>query len=98
MTAFVNPIKPRGGVGYGEALSRIKTWTRAALTEGEPQISVNELACAEPGCPPRETVVLVMCSDSTVWKLRIHKGMTDVTHGDVLQAIRSPEPVKRAST
>jgi hypothetical protein len=96
MNAFVNPIKPRGGVGYGEALSRIKAWTRAALTEGEPTISITELACAEPGCPPRETVVLVMWSDATVWKLRIHKGMTDVTHSDVLHAIQSPEAVKRA--
>ena len=96
MTTFVNPIKPRGGAGYGEALSRIKAWMRAAITEGEPTISVTELTCAEPGCPPRETVVLVMWTDGTVWKLRIHKSMTDVTSMDVLHATQSPEPVKRA--
>jgi hypothetical protein len=100
MTTFVNPIKPRGGTGYGEALSRIKAWTRAAIAEGEgkgePAISVTELACAEPGCPPRETVVLVMWTDGIVWKLRIHKSMTDVTTDDVRHAIQSPEPIKRA--
>jgi hypothetical protein len=96
MTTFVNPIKPRGGAGYGEALSRIKVWTRAAITEGEPTISVTELACAEPGCPPRETVILVMWTDAAACKLRIHKSMADVSHDDVLDALRAPEPVKRA--
>ncbi len=97
MTTFVNPIKPRGGTGYGEALSRIKGWTKAAIAEGEaePAISVTELACAEPGCPPRETIVLVMWADGRVWKLRIHKSMMDVMNDDVLHAIQSPEPVKR---
>lgn len=95
MTAFVNPIKPRGGSGYREALNRIRAWTRAGLTEGEPTMSVTELACAEPGCPPRETVVLVMCADAVVWKLRIHKRMTDVTNDDVRRALQSPELVKR---
>jgi hypothetical protein len=98
MTTFVNPIKPRGGPGYGEALSRIRVWTKAAIPDGEPTISVTELACAEPGCPPRETVILVMWADSAAWKLRIHKSMTDVTNDDVLHAIRSPELVSRAGT
>jgi hypothetical protein len=96
MTSFINPIKPRGGAGYGEALSRIKAWTRDAITAGEPTISVTELACAEPGCPPRETVILVMWTDAAAWKLRIHKSMADVSQDDVLEALHAPEPETRA--
>jgi hypothetical protein len=96
MTTFINPIKPRGGAGYGEALSRIKAWTKAAIADGEPTISVTELACPEPGCPPRETIILVMWADTAAWKLRIHKSMADVTRDDVLDALRTREPVKRA--
>ncbi len=96
MTTFVNPIKPRSRAGYGEALSRIKAWTRAALTDGAPTISVTELACAEPGCPPRETVILVLWDDAAAWKLRVHKSMPDVTCDDVLGALRTPEPLKRS--
>jgi hypothetical protein len=96
MTGFVNPIKPRGGASYAEALSRIRAWTKAAIADGEPTISVTELACAEPGCPPRETVILVMWADAAAWKIRIHKSMADVTHDDVIGALHAAEPVKRA--
>jgi hypothetical protein len=96
MNSFVNPIKPRGGASYSEALPRIKAWTKAAIPDAEATISVNELACVEPGCPPRETVILVMWAEATVWKLCIHKSMIDVTKDDVLVAVQAPELITRA--
>jgi hypothetical protein len=92
MTAFVNPLR-RGGSGYAEALTRIRAWTRAALPDGDPVISVTELACAEPGCPPRETVVLVMWSAAPAQKIRIHKAMVDVMEADVIAAIAMAETI-----
>lgn len=97
MTSFVNPLKPRGGAGYGEALSRIRAWTRARLPEGDPVISVNELACAEPGCPPRETSILVMWSGQPAWKLRVHQAMTDVREEDIVAALSDVETVEAKS-
>ncbi len=95
MTGFINPIKPRGGASYAEALSRIRRWVKEAIPPGEPTISVTELACAEPGCPPRETIILVMWADEPAWKLRIHKSMPDVTADDVALSLRSPERVQQ---
>ena len=42
----------------GAALERVRGWTRARFELGDDiAVMVNELACALPGCPPRETVV-----------------------------------------
>lgn len=96
MTSFVNPLKPRSTPAYAAALARIRAWTSAQLPPGDPIISVTELACAEPGCPPRETVILVMWDDASAWKLRIHKSMADVTDDDVRGALGAPEHVERS--
>jgi hypothetical protein len=98
MAGFSNPFKPRGGAGYAQALQRIRGWTTAtlsstALPAGDPVISITELACAEPGCPPRETVILVMWPDAPAWKLRIHRAMPDVEEGDVRAAMDAREDV-----
>jgi hypothetical protein len=97
MSTFINPFKPRGGAGYAQALSQIKSWTREVISHDEPTISVTELACAEPGCPPRETVILVFWPEAGASKLRIHKSMTDVTYDDVSGAFQAAEPVKMAT-
>ncbi|MDX2203372.1 MAG: nitrate reductase [Hyphomicrobiaceae bacterium] len=98
MAAFVNPIRPRGGATYSEALSRIRAWTRAHGPTREATISVTELACPEPGCPPRETVILVMRPEAPTWKLRVHKPMPDVNETDVIAALRAAETIDSSQT
>jgi hypothetical protein len=93
MSGFDNPFKPRGGAGYLVALQRIRAWTRTALPPGDPVISINELACAEPGCPPRETVILVMWPEAPAWKLRVHKAMLDVEESDIALSMQSVEQI-----
>ena len=92
--SFINPFKPRGGASYADALTRIRAWTKAAVPAGNPVISINELACAEPGCPPRETVILVMWPDTPAWKLRVHHAMTDVQESDVIAALTTVETIE----
>src|SRR5690606_29663987 len=48
-------------------------------------VSVSELACHVPGCPPKETVILVMHGTETV-QASVHKPMKDVTENDVAHA------------
>lgn len=98
MTTFVNPIRPRGGATYSEALSRIRAWTRAHGLAHEATISVTELACPEPGCPPRETVILVMWPAAPTWKLCVHKAMPDVNETDVVAALRAAETIDSSNT
>lgn len=87
MTGFDNPIAPKRGGGYSAFIGRIREWTREVLAQNEATlVSVNELACPEPGCPPRETVILVMPEGAAPIRARIHKAMAEVTADDVRAA------------
>jgi hypothetical protein len=52
-------------------LLTLKQWTRDILGLGEDDIiTINELACRDPGCPVLETIVAVFAEGSTLrWKL-----------------------------
>ena len=72
-------------------IGRIKAWTRAALALGpDVALSVTELACGEPGCPPRETVVLVMPAGCRASKYTIHKAIADVVEDDIRACASQP--------
>lgn len=82
---FVNPLARRAG-GVVEQARAIKQWTRARLAlPDDAVVSVNELACHLPGCPPEETVVLVM-RDGRTMQVSIHKAMRHVTEDDIAEA------------
>ncbi len=49
-------------------------------------VSVNELACHLPGCPPKETVVLVMQGPGPTMQASIHKPMKDIVVEDIASA------------
>ncbi|CAN3131051.1 Nitrate reductase [Mycobacterium sp. smrl_JER01] len=53
----------------GSHLGLLKGIVRATLALGESDaIVVQQLACAEPGCPPVETVVAVLAAPRRTWK------------------------------
>lgn len=57
--------------GLAQAASRAKALLRPALALSEVDaLSVNEIACADPGCPDVETVVLVMRAGEPTRALR----------------------------
>lgn len=87
-SAFVNPLQRRAP-GVVEQARAIKQWAREtlALTD-DTVVSVNELACHLPGCPPRETVILVMNAVETV-QASIHKALAEVNEADVAAAVWS---------
>lgn len=73
------------------AIGRIKAWTRVALAlPAETTLSVTELACAEPGCPPRETVILVMPAGGRAMKYSVHKALADVVEDDIRACADGP--------
>jgi hypothetical protein len=77
--------------GVTGASSRIKAWMRGALSLGPDVIlSVTELSCAEVGCPPRETVILVLPAGCRAMKYSVHKGLADVVEEDILACIATP--------
>lgn len=81
--AFLNPLQRRAP-GLIEQARAIKQWTRACLGLAEETVvSVNELACHLPGCPPKETVILVMTAERTL-QASIHKALTEVAESDIV--------------
>lgn len=71
------------------ATAAIKNWTRTALgIGGETAISINELACSEPDCPPQETVVLILKSGAPAMRLSIHKAIVDICEQDIVDVCK----------
>jgi hypothetical protein len=63
----------------------IKTWVAARFGLGEADlVTVAELACHEPGCPPVETVIAVHGADGGRRDWRIHKPLAEIAEADVL--------------
>lgn len=86
--AFHNPLA-RGTSSIITKARTIKQWARQLLSiPDDAVVSVNEISCALPDCPPRETVILVMCGSNTI-QVSIHKAMADVTAHDVSAAFRT---------
>ncbi|MEM1427866.1 MAG: hypothetical protein AAGG09_00235 [Pseudomonadota bacterium] len=67
-----------------DAVARLKALIveRFALPETT-MVSVAELRCHEPGCPPVETVVTARGDDGTVEDWRIAKPLSDIAADDV---------------
>jgi hypothetical protein len=70
--------------GHLQAVEQVKAWTRERF--GLPQeaaILVAELACALPGCPPLETVVVFWTTEETRYRFKLFKSVTQVANDDL---------------
>ena len=71
-----------------QAVQQVKDWTRAALrAPDDTAFAVNEIVCADPGCPGIETVVLVMEPGAKTRAYKIPKPLDEVTEQDIGQAL-----------
>jgi len=73
------------------AIRRVK----ACITEvldlpGTTTLTVAELACHEPDCPPIETVVTLHDADGQRRTWRLHTPVAEITVADVAGAMRGP--------
>ena len=60
----------------------IKQWIYQALQiDDEISISLSQLQCTEPGCPPIETVINVMTNP--VQQYKIHKPIAEIEYTDI---------------
>jgi hypothetical protein len=83
------------------ARARERASARQSLTEQvrrvlalaqEDAVSVNEIACADPGCPDTETVILLMRAGQPTRALKIGKPIEAVTDADIGVAEREASP------
>jgi hypothetical protein len=76
-----------------EAVARLKRWVSAMMGLDErDHVSVAEIACHEPGCPDRETVVTADLADRRRFVLRFPGAVGEVTEAQVL-SLRGKVPV-----
>ena len=67
-----------------EDIQQIKDWTHQILDiDSEILISINQLQCHEPNCPPVETVIVIMTSPPQQYK--IHKPLSEIAKLDIEQ-------------
>jgi hypothetical protein len=73
-----------------ESLNRVREWTRNrfALPE-QASIVVAEMACAVPGCPPRETVIVFWIDDRR-HHIKLFKPVVEVHEEDLPPAWLMP--------
>jgi hypothetical protein len=63
-------------------IQQIKSWVYRILeVDSGISLSISQLACKEPGCPPIETVIAVM--STPVKQYKIHKAVNDIDEIDI---------------
>ncbi len=71
-----------------EKLRQLKTWVYEALDlPTDVPVSISQLQCHEPGCPPIETVIAVMSQLPQTYK--IHAAVEAIAKSDVEQAVKA---------
>ena len=67
-----------------EQIQQIKAWMYEIMSlDKDILISINQLQCREPGCPPLETIIAVMKNPPEQYK--IHKPVAQITEVDIKQ-------------
>ncbi|MEO0014228.1 MAG: hypothetical protein RLZZ535_2617 [Cyanobacteriota bacterium] len=65
-------------------VKQVKTWIAEILNLDEQiAISLNQLTCREPSCPPIETVIVIMEQPPKQYK--IHKSIAEIEQSDIYQ-------------
>jgi hypothetical protein len=85
----MNLFKQPRSTAKPEDIQQLKTWTQEILNlPADVPISISQLQCHEPGCPPIETVIAVMTQPTQTFK--IHAAAGEITRDQVGQAIEHP--------
>jgi len=65
-----------------EKIRAVKDWVYRILeVDSSISISISQLACREPGCPPIETVIAIL--STPVQQHKIHKAVNDIDETDI---------------
>ncbi|MBT9317866.1 hypothetical protein [Leptothoe spongobia] len=72
-------------------LQQLKAWVYQTLSldESSTPVSISQLTCTEPGCPPLETVIAVMTQPPKTYK--IHQPAVEIEKDDIVQALNAKD-------
>jgi hypothetical protein len=69
-------------------VKQLKTWIDELLRlDSEITVSISQLQCREPGCPPIETSVTILTQ--SIQQVKIHKAIAQIEKSDLVQAFNS---------
>lgn len=71
--------------------ARVKALVADLVGPTDVTVLVTELECAEPGCPPVETVIALRGVDGSI-QYKIHKPVAEVSIDDVRSALDGSAP------
>ncbi|MEM9907412.1 MAG: hypothetical protein AAF921_20560 [Cyanobacteria bacterium P01_D01_bin.44] len=67
-------------------LQQLKAWVYEALAlDAAVPVSISQLKCTEPGCPPLETVIAVMTQPPQTYK--IHRPAAEIEQADIANVL-----------
>ena len=66
-------------------LVQVKSWVYQTFDLSEDiSVMITELQCTEEGCPPIETVIVIMETPGKPRQYKIHKPLSDVNQADIV--------------
>lgn len=69
-------------------VQQLKTWIDELLKlDREITVSISQLQCKEPGCPPIETVITILTQP--VQQFKIHKAIAEIERSDLIQSFQT---------
>jgi hypothetical protein len=69
-------------------VQQLKTWIYELLKlDQEITVSISQLQCKEPGCPPIETAITVLSKPTQQFK--VHKAIDEIAQADLMQALQA---------
>ncbi len=72
------------------AAARVRAWVERVL--GDPDdvtVSITQLSCREPGCPPLETCIGLLRHHGPSTAVTIHRAVADLTEEEVTRTVRA---------
>ena len=70
---------------------RVRVLAQAKLGPDE-RVTVTEIACREPGCPPVETMLMIFSDTQATRSISIPKPVGKVKDDDIREALRRAKP------
>ncbi|MFN4128747.1 MAG: hypothetical protein ACK4GC_02870 [Paracoccaceae bacterium] len=78
---MIRGLRKPGGTPDAARVARL---VRDGLTlPPETVVSVTELMCQVPGCPPVETLAMIWDKDATAYRLRVFRPLAEVVAADI---------------
>lgn len=81
---FGKPRKPE--------LGQIETWAAAMLGDDRLTIRAHEVSCPEPGCPPVETVVMILSPTDPTWQVKLPKPAEALSEEELRSSLAAHAP------